>query len=169
MIERLEQLTSSELLVMFSRIMDELKLRGVVRSFNNPVADYCESLVAFALQLRLERNSHQGYDAVDSAGMRYQIKGRLIRNSDSLHQLSVIRSLEAQEFDFLVAVLFDPNFSVIEAYKIPHSLVAKYSRFSEHQHGNILRIKGKIVEDRGVEKIGNLLRVNLPEQRGNLQ
>ncbi len=167
--ESMDELTNSELLVMFSRIMDTLKGRGVVRSFNNPVADYCETLAAFALNLRLEGNSHKGYDATDNAGIRYQIKGRLIHDTHSLYQLSVIRNLEAREFDFLIAVLLDRNFSVIEAYKIPHSLVAKYSRYSEHQRGNILRLKGKIVEDPGIGRIGSLLQVKLPEQKGDTQ
>jgi len=74
--------------------------------------------------------------------------------------------LNANEFDFLIAVLLDPNFSVIEAYKIPHKLVAKYSRYNEYQRGNILRLSGRITEDPAIEKIGKMLRVELPDQRG---
>ncbi len=166
MVLKMSEMPTRELLAMFSRIMAELKQRGVVRTYNNPVADYCESLAAFALGLQLEGNSHKGYDAIDSAGVKYQIKGRLIHAPHSLNQLSVIRNLDAHEFDFLIAVLLDPNFSVLEAYKIPHSLVAKYSRYSEHQHGDILRLKGQIVEDPGIERIGNRLRVDLPERSG---
>jgi hypothetical protein len=166
MLPDIRELSTRELLATFSGIMQELKARGVIRTFNNPVAGYCESLTAFALSLRLERNSQKGYDAVDSAGTKYQIKGRLIHSSDALNQLSVIRNLNAHEFDFLIAVLFDPNFEVLEAYKVPHSLVAKYSRYSEHQHGDILRLKGQIVEDPGIERIGNRLRVDLPERSG---
>jgi hypothetical protein len=163
----IRKLSTRELLATFGGIMLELKGRGVVRTFNNPVADYCESLAAFALGLQLEGSSHKGYDAVDPAGTKYQIKGRLIRDPHSLNQLSVIRNLDAHEFDFLIAVLLDPNFSVLEAYKIPHSLVGKYSLFSEHQNGHILRLKGHIVEDAGVERIGNKLRVELPERKKN--
>jgi hypothetical protein len=166
MLPRTSELSNRELLATFSKIMEELKRRGVIRTFNNPVADYCESLTAFALSLQLEGNSHKGYDAVDSAGMKYQIKGRLIHDPHSLNQLSIIRNLQAREFDFLIAVLLDPNFSVMEAYKIPHTLVAKYSSYNEYQHGNILRLKGQIVEDPGIEKIGNRLRVDLPARNG---
>ena len=163
----MRELSTQELLVTFSRIMDELKLRHVVRTFNNQVADYCESLVAFALGLHLEGNSHKGYDATDSAGMRYQIKGRLLHDPHSLNQLGVIRNLDAHEFDFLIAVLLDPLFSVIEAYKIPHSLVTKYSSYSQHQHGNIIRLRGQILEDPEIERIGKALRVELPNQSKN--
>ncbi len=141
--------------------MDELKSRGILRSFNNPVADYSETLVSLALGLRLEPNSNQGYDAVDSEGARYQIKGRVIRGNDSLHQLGVIRKLVAQEFHFLIAVLFDQDFAVIEAYRIPHRVIARYAKYNDHQHGHILRLRGKITEDPEVERIGNLLRVTL--------
>jgi len=147
--------------------MEELKARHVVRTFNNPVADYCETLVASALGLRLEGNSHKGYDATDPAGTKYQIKGRLIHDSHSLNQLGVIRNLEAHEFDYLIAVLFDPQFSVIEAYKIPHNLVTKYSQYSELQHGNIIRLRGQMLEDPEIAKIGNLLQVDLPSPNKN--
>jgi hypothetical protein len=163
----LGELSTHELLVTFSRIMEELKARRVVRTFNNPVADYCETLTASALGLRLEGNSRKGYDATDLAGTKYQIKGRLIHDTHSLNQLGVIRNLGAHEFDYLIAVLFDPQFSVIEAYKIPHSLVTKYSQYSELQHGNIIRLRGQILEDPEIEKIGNVLRVELPSRGKN--
>ncbi len=163
----LGEFSTHELLVTFSMIMEELKARHVVRTFNNPVADYCEALAAFALSLRLEGNSHKGYDATDLAGTKYQIKGRLIHDAHSLNQLGIIRNLDAHELDYLIAVLLDPQFSVIEAYKIPHSLVTKYSQYSELQHGNIIRLRGPILEDHGIKKIGNALRVELPNQSRN--
>jgi|SRR5712692_11680314 len=162
----INEMSTRELLATFSRIMAELKQRGVVRTYNNPVADYCERLASFALGLQLENNSHKGYDAIDRAGMKYQIKGRLIHEPRSLYQLGVIRDLNASEFDFLIAVLLDPTFSVIEAYKIPHRVVAKYSRYNEYQHGNILRLSGRITEDPAIERIGKMLRVELPERNG---
>src|SRR5438445_7533699 len=148
----LSELSTHEILITFSRIMEELKARHVVRTFNNPVADYCETLAASALGLRLEGNSHKGYDATDASGTKYQIKGRLIHDAHSLNQLGIIRNLEAHEFNYLIAVLLDPQFSVIEAYKIPHNLVTKYSQYSELQHGNIIRLRGKVLEDPKIEK-----------------
>ncbi|GAI05452.1 unnamed protein product [marine sediment metagenome] len=71
-----EMLTVSELLRCFANILDELKERKVVRTRNNPVADYAEWLVTQQLGLSLERSSKRGYDAIDQNGKRYQIKSR---------------------------------------------------------------------------------------------
>jgi hypothetical protein len=48
-----ELLKTHELFALFSGGPDELRRRDVIRSTNNPVADYAESLVARALSLKL--------------------------------------------------------------------------------------------------------------------
>ena len=52
----LDGATPGELLALYARILDGLLARGVVRSTNNPVADYSEYLTARALNLRLVAN-----------------------------------------------------------------------------------------------------------------
>lgn len=152
--------SSLDLLECFADILDELKKRGVVRSRNNPVADYAEWLVAKKLGLSLERNSRSGYDATTRSGERIQIKSRRLDPSSKSHQLSVIRNLEAREFDYLIGVLFNRDFTVKEAYKIAHGVIAKYARFSEHQNGHILHLRGEILKDPRVEDITLILGVD---------
>ena len=53
---RLKQLQVLDLLGLHSEIITELCERGVLRSVNNPVADYAEFLVTKALSLRPRRN-----------------------------------------------------------------------------------------------------------------
>ena len=60
-----------KLLSAYCALMAELKDRGVVRSANNPVADYSETLVSRALGLSLEARSKAGYDALGGDGTRY--------------------------------------------------------------------------------------------------
>ncbi len=43
---------------------------GIVRSFNNPVADVGEWLVSTKLKLQLVANSSKAYDTVDGHGRR---------------------------------------------------------------------------------------------------
>ena len=50
-------LTRPQLLQCFADILDELKERRIVRTRNNPVADYAEWLVTRQLGLSLERSS----------------------------------------------------------------------------------------------------------------
>jgi len=112
------------LLAAYAKIMEQLRERGVVRSSNNPVADYCESLVARALRLEPSKQSTKGCDAVDKAdGKRYEIKGRRITKHSPSTQLSVIRDLDSFHFDYLVGVLFDEQFSVTHAHRIPYQVV----------------------------------------------
>jgi hypothetical protein len=138
--------------------LDELKQRSVVRTRNNPVADYAEWLVAQRLGLSLERNSKSGYDATNTSGNRFQIKSRRLDPFNKSRQLSVIRNLDAGEFDYLIGVLFNRDFTVNEAYKIPRGLITKYARFSKHQNGYILHLRGDILRAQGVEDITHILR-----------
>jgi hypothetical protein len=145
--------STPDLLRHFADIMDELKQRGVVRTRNNPVGDYAEWLVAQRLDLSLERNSKSGYDATNTSGERFQIKSRRLDPSNNSRQLSVIRNLDAGEFDYLIGILFDRDFTVNKAYKVPHGIIAKYARFSKHQNGHILHLRGDILRDPCVEDI----------------
>ena len=120
----LERATVSELLSGYAHVMDQLRKRGVVQSANNPVADYCEALVAKALNLKPLKRSNKGCDAVDeSSGKKYEIKGRRVTKQNPSTQLSVIRDLDSCHFDYLVGVLFDSKFVVTCAHKIPYNVV----------------------------------------------
>jgi len=153
-----EALTVPELLRCFADILDELKERKVVRTRNNPVADYAEWLLTQRLGLLLERNSKRGYDATSQDGKRYQIKSRRLDQANESKQLSVIRNLDAAEFDYLIGILFNRDFTVKEAYKIPHGVIEKHARFSELQNGHILHLQGEVLATRGVENITDKLR-----------
>lgn len=149
--------STTALLRYFADILDELRQCSVVRTRNNPVADYAEWLVAQKLGLSLERNSKSGYDATNTSDERFQIKSRRLDPSNKSQQLSVIRNLDAGEFDYLTGVLFNRDFTVNEAYKIPHGLIARYARFSKHQNGYILHLRGDILRAQGVEDITHIL------------
>jgi hypothetical protein len=152
-----EGLTVPELLRCFADILDELKERKVVRTRNNPVGDYAEWLLTQRLGLLLERNSKRGYDATGQDSKRYQIKSRRLDQTNDSTQLSVIRNLDANEFDYLVGVLFNRDFTVKEAYKIPHSVIREHASFSEHQNGYILHLQGEVLTAPGVENITKVL------------
>ena len=147
------RLSVGELLTCFADVLDELKVRGVVRTRNNPVADYAEWLVSQRMGFTISTGNTKGHDAVDSEGRRYQIKGRRLDATHTSRQLSPIRNLDNAEFDFLIAVLFDRDFKVIEAYQIPHAVIGAHARFSSHVNGHILSARGGILEAPAVEDI----------------
>lgn len=156
--EDISKYSVKDLLLQYVVIIEELKKRGILRSNNNPIGDYTEWLVSKAFDLKIQSNSNKGYDAIDSTGNKYQIKGRKITPENPSRQLNVIRNLEDKHFDFLIGVLFDKDFSVIEAYKVPHSIIGKYSTYSEPQNGEILQLKGELLSAKGVERIDEQIR-----------
>jgi hypothetical protein len=143
----LKAFSDLELLRSYALILEELRLRKVVRTFNSPIGDYAEGLVAKTLGLTLMANSNTGYDAVDPNGTRYQIKCRRITPQNKSRQLSAIRNLENQDFNFLIVVLFNERIEIEKVLKIPHEIIHKYAKFREHVHAHILVLREGILGD----------------------
>ena len=154
----LEPLSAPELLRCHSAILDELKRRGVVRTYNNPVGDYAEWLCKTKLHLTLADSSNKGYDAKDKYYRRYEIKARREKKGSGFSVLSVIRNLEAKTFHYLIAVQLCKDFSVYRAYKISHKAVVKHATWIESLHGWRVVLNNKLLEDRGVTEITEMLK-----------
>ena len=153
--EELQALSEVELLQTHGAVIDELRRRGVVRTRNNPVGDYTEWLVCNRLGLEAQENSRAAFDAVDPEGIRYQIKGR--RSTETSVQFSAIRNLEDGGFHFVVAVVFDDDYSVRLAVKIPHDVVPTFARFYAHTNAHNLVLTANVVEHPNVEDISHRL------------
>lgn len=145
------------LLGIYSSLMAELKRREIVRSSNNPIADYTEKLVARALSLELQDQSCAGFDAVGSDGIRYQIKGRRITPHNKSTQLGALRNLSKRPFDVLAAVIFSEDFSVSYGGLIPIEVVVEKSRFSSHVNSHRFVFRRSVLEDSRVQDITPLL------------
>lgn len=147
-----------DLLRLYGSILFELKCRGLARTINNPVSDYTEWLVSEKLNLKLASKSEKGFDATDRTdGSRYEIKARRITSSTNSRQLSAIRDLEGKHFDFLIAVIYDENFEVLLALKIPHMVVLAKSKFVAATNSYKLEAKASLQNETGVEVITQLL------------
>lgn len=155
--DKLKELTVNELLQLNGATITELRSRDVIRSINNPIGDYTEWLVARALGLNLTANSAAGYDAIAEDGRRVQIKARRISASNKSRQLGALRNLEKADFDDLVAVIFDDDFSIIEGVRIPHAVVGEYSVYRTHVNAHILQLRGAVLTDPRVENIREVL------------
>jgi hypothetical protein len=107
--------------------------------------------------LKLSPNSRSGCDAISEAGVRFQIKGRRITPESTSRQLSAICSYDKKDFDHLIAVIFDQNYDIVEAYLIPHEIIGKYGRFQSHTNALILTMSGAILKDPSVMKMGDLV------------
>lgn len=133
----LVQMSTLDLLQAFAWIIDELRRRGLVRTMNNPVSDYSEWLVSSRLGLQLRGNSRSGYDAERPDGAKYQIKGRRVRGATKIVQLSALRNLRQRPFDYLIAVVFEPGFTVRHAMLIPYDVVVEKSRYQAHTNSHM--------------------------------
>ena len=141
------------LLRLHCAIGQELILRKLTRSTNNPVGDYAECLFANALSLSLAGNSAKGYDAVDADGQRYQIKGRRPTLANPSRQLSVIRNLDHKPFEFLAGVVFAPDFAILRAAIIPHHVVISRSKYREHVNGWLFHLEDHVWMADGVRDV----------------
>ena len=156
----LTSLSVLELLSLHSGILTELRSREVIRTKNNPVGDYAEWLVSKALGMTLLSNSSAGADAIDSDGLKVQIKARRVTPDNPSRQLSALRNYEAADFDYLIAVIFDEAYNVLDGYKIPHEVIRDYARHSEHVNAHIINLKGAILSDPRVISIKENLAVS---------
>jgi hypothetical protein len=139
--EKLKTLSVIELLKLHAAVLDELRLREIIRSSNGPSGDYAEILFSRAFGWNLENNSSAGYDAVDESRTRFQIKCRRVTAKNPSRQMSALRNLLSDPFDTLAAVLLDREFTVLRAALIPISVVIEKSTFTKHvnAHRFILR------------------------------
>lgn len=133
------------LLKLYAELMEELRDKGLIRTSNNPVADYAEKVAVERLKLHRSPKEERGYDATDSKGKKYQIKGRRTTRHNQSRQLGVIRNLDQKLFDYLVAVIFNEQFETKEIWKIPYGFVANHSRWSAHQNGHIFHANPAIL------------------------
>ena len=116
----------------------KLYRRGISRSGNDPCTAYAELLVAKNMRLRPVRNSTAGFDAMDGRGRRFEIKARRQTSRSTPTMLSAIRAIEKRRFDFLIAVLFDENYGVQRAVRLPYETVRRLARFRQHVNGSVL-------------------------------
>lgn len=126
--------STGDLLKLYTKVLEELRRRDVVRSSNNPVADYSELLFCLAFGWAREGNSKAGHDATDGS-IRYQIKGRRQTAHNPSRQLSAIRKMEGNPFDFLAGVVFADDFTVLRAALVPIAIVSSRARWSKHVNG----------------------------------
>ena len=154
----LDQLPTRELLKLYASLLDALRTRGTLRSANNPVADYAEGLCKRAMGWELADKSTAGYDATDAQGRKFEIKSRRITTENASRQLSAIRAIERQRFDFLAGVLFDREFAVMRAALIPFAVVKQHGKLSAHTNSWRFILRESVWTLPGVDDITDRLK-----------
>jgi hypothetical protein len=146
----------AEMLALHAAINEELRSRNVLRSANNPTGDLAEYLFCTAFGWEQEANSKKGFDAADSDGVRYQIKGRRLHRRNKSRQMSAIRSTDG--FDILAGVLFNDDFCVIRAALIPASVVFERTSFVDYTKSHKFYLRDDVWDAAGVSDVTERLR-----------
>src|SRR5436309_5684437 len=133
----LQASSTAELLTLSRRILTELRNREVLRSGNAPAGDYAELLVRMATKGELAPNAQRSWDVLTPAGQRLQVKARVVTNplARGERQLSVFRSWD---FDAAVVVLFDDDFRVWRAARLPTEVVRSAGQYREYVRGDVV-------------------------------
>ena len=147
----LRHLSPIEIFEQYNLIVSVLWEKKLIRS-QNILGDYAESLVSEKLRLSLvENNSNPGFDATDAEGKRYQIKARRLTKENDSEQIGVIGNSGEKNFDYLIAVLFEEDFSVSKVIQV------SYERLIELSENNEINLKKltfrKLTGKNGVEDI----------------
>jgi len=138
-------LTTTDLLRLYRVLLDELRHRGITRSYNNPVADLAERIVALALGATLAGRSNAGHDLVGADGTRFEVKARRLTAANPSRQMGVIRNIDRRLFDKLVCVLFDEDFNVIRGCVVPHEAIKDLARFGNSINGYLLHAEDDLL------------------------
>lgn len=142
----MQSLATAHLLSAYRGILRELKNRGVIRTTNAPTGDYAEFLIARLLGVELAPNSSKSWDVRAPDGKTLQVKSRVITNPRALgeRQLSPFRSFA---FDEVAIVLFDDDYWLWRAVRIPVAVAQERSTFRSHVNGHVLFAKDQLLED----------------------
>ncbi|MCW1753034.1 hypothetical protein [Rhizobium acaciae] len=154
--ENFQGKTTADLLAMHAAIMEELRIRNVLRSANNPTGDLAEYLFCAAFGWQQAANSVKGFDATGGDGIRYQIKGRRIHQRNKSRQLSAIRDLNG--FDILAVVLFDDDYNIVRAALIPAAAVTEKSVYIAHTNSYKFQARDSIWDVADVTDVTERLR-----------
>lgn len=153
----LKTLSVKDLLQLQHGVLKELRAREILRTHNNPLGDYAEWLVASHLGLKLQANAFAGCDAIKGDGTRYQIKARRITPSNQSRILGTIRNYEKNDFDQLIALIFDEQYEILEAVIIPHEVIGIYAKYRSHTNGYVLTLNSKVLKNEKIISIKEIL------------
>jgi hypothetical protein len=141
-----------------TQIGDRLRELNIIRSANNPTGDLAEYLFCKAFGWTQVTRSTAHIDALDQDGTRYQIKGRRITKQNKSRQLSFLRDLQGEHFDYLAGILFSDDFSVLRAALIPCSVVVRLATWVDSTHSHRFLLRDTVWNDPEVKDVTDKLR-----------
>lgn len=148
----LKTLSVRELLALWAGALRELRERGVLRTFNNPIADIAEDLVALHYGGERGAFSQKTWD-VRAGDELLQVKALRDTGNRTRRNLSPIRSDDGYTAVILILVIFTEDLRVAEAIRIPRELVNEMFEHRSHVNGRVVRLTRRLPAHPAVKTI----------------
>jgi len=146
----LSELSTRQLLALWARALGELRDREVVRTFNNPIGDIAEALVALHYGGERGSFSQASWDVRTRSGELLQVKALRRTKSKTRRNLSPVRS---DSYDAVIAVIFTEDLRVEQAIRIPQPVVNELFAWRDHIAGRVITLTNKLLDHPEVTKI----------------
>lgn len=146
----LAKMPTRQLLALWAQALRELRDRDVVRTFNNPVGDIAEALVAWHYEGERGSFSQASWDVKTPDGEMLQVKALRRTGTKTRRNLSPVRS---DGYDAVIVVIFTEALRVEEALRIPQAVVNDLFPWRDHVAGRIITVTRKLVEHPEVRSI----------------
>ena len=144
-----------ELMREYWRVKQKLNDFGICRTEGEPLGDYAEWLVASRLDLEFANNTVQsGYDLIDpTSGKTYQVKARRAFKDHS-YKISISK-YDKYEFDYLIILIFNEDFSVMAAYQYTYDCIPLFFKSVPQRNSMELMFSIKNYKDK-FEKVAGV-------------
>lgn len=135
-------LATRELLSLWARTLRELHDRDVVRTFNNPIGDIAEALVAVHFGGERGSFSQKSWDVRTPAGELLQVKALRRTGKRTRRNLSPVRS---DSYTAVIVVIFTEDLRVEQAIRIPEAVVSKLFAVRPHVNGRVITVTQRLL------------------------
>jgi hypothetical protein len=139
----LDKLGTRDLLALWARTLRELHDRGVVRTFNNPIGDIAEELVAAHFGGERGSFSQASWDVNTPDGQLLQVKALRRTGAKGRRNLSPVRS---DAYTAVIMVVFSEDLRVEEAIRIPQEVVTELFEVRPHINGRVITLTRRLLE-----------------------
>jgi hypothetical protein len=146
----LGSLSVRDLLALWASSLRELRDREVVRTFNNPIGDVAEELVAQHYRGERGSFSQKTWDVCVGDEL-LQVKALRRTGMRTRRNLSPIRSDVG--YTAVIVVIFTEDLRVDEALRIPREVVNELFERRAHVNGRIIHLGQRLLEHPAVEAI----------------
>jgi hypothetical protein len=146
----LTALSNRQLLEVWTGSLEELRRREVVRTYNNPIGDIAEAIVARHYGGVRGSFVQAGWDVAVGEEL-LQVKACRRATPTTTLGFSPVRHRDG--YTALVLVVFAADMTIEQAWRIPRDVVNTLARFNSHVNGLKLSLTAAVTGHEAVERL----------------